>query len=737
MHNSQKLPHEGSAISNCIMFRASRNLLRRSSSLQRIDLLFETKYTIQVDQHYEHTFVGVNSASHISRSISSSSIRKGPLTLLARNKRPLYSRDAATSKPWHDPNFLSDAPAREKEEWLSALLGSSSETDIQAFELVIRSIATWKHGSAPKRAEHWMLRLRKTFPAAVEVEPEPSEGNKAEIASFLEGYLRCHLYTIQSWANADADDPIISVNRAEAWLSKAKLVAARAPVNLTQPIISECHNAFLDACSRGRASRTNRNSSEVHAAKAEAALEALIVQYKRLQGDSPVRPDTESFNFVMRSYTQCRKETNSATKCKELLDWMVKSEEKSQNPKSLTIRPNPKSYNLWLSALANVMRIKAKKSTNRNRRAQSGGSSQDDGTAEMQTLQQAVDHMRDLFQRGRLGVIENNIPYNILLSAWAGVSGTRHDAPMQAEKVFRTMVDLKENHNFPEVAPDAATYLPVIRAWAASGSKRAGERAEWWIGQQWKDYEPNGSEKLLPTTRTYAAAISAWSKAGNPQRAEELLLLYLERYDQLKVPQLQPNTEIYAALIQAWLNAVESKENGHEEQIKAYIRAVEWLESLIREESDSGPATRHDMFLNTLKAARHCAKNSPDVLETTSRVFNHLRNSRHHVQPVAYSCLLQVGLSALSNPADDFARTKFLTELVAVCRDDGFLSRTFVVSLTNGPIQKEGWNAYESARLSSVLFPNWPISPAWTRNLHKESDLPRAEDFQRTRFKFE
>ena len=728
------------------MFRASQHPLLRSSSLQRIAWRFgrNAKKLLKVDHQYLYAF-----GSQASRLSSSSSrdpldnARSMPLALLARNKRPLYSRDneyslATTSKPWHDPSFLSDAQPPEKEEWLAALLQSTGQPDVHAFALVLKSISTWKHGSAPKRAEHWMSRLSVALSAAVDEHTPPGilELTNADTSAFIEGYLRCHLYTIQAWANAEAEDPIISVNRAEAWLNKAKNVSTRVPAKDIQSLLTECHNAFLDICSKGRKSRTKRNASEIHASKAEATLRAMITQYKRLLGESPVRPNTESVNFVMRAINQCKKDTDIAIRCKDLLHWMEKSDEQSHNTSSklLVICPNPKSYNLWLNALASVARTKAKKCA-RKRRAPSVAL--DDGTEEMKVLQQAVDHMRDLFQRGRLGVIEDNIPYNILLSAWAGIAGvhSRH-APMQAEKIFNEMMDLAEHQNFPEVAPDAASYLQVIRAWATSGSERAGERASWWIDQQWSDYEKSDNENLMPTTHTYTTAINAWSKAGNPKRAEELLLQFLKRYEKLKVSQLEPNTEIYSAIIQAWLNAAESKENSQTDKVKALNRAAEWLEGLVRGESESGPATRHDIFLNTLKAARHCAKHSPDVLETASRVFNHLRNSSHYVQPVAYAYLLQIGLSALPEPENDLARTKFLTELVTVCCEDGFLSRSFVVSLTNGPIQREGWTAYESARISCILFPDWPTPPSWTRNVQKKLDLPRAEDFQRTRFKF-
>lgn len=666
------------------------------------------------------------------------------MALLARNKRPLYSRDnerslAASSKPWHDSGFLCDAKSPEKEEWLAALLQSSGHADIQAFELVLYSISTWKHGSAPKRAEHWMSRLRASLPTAVEDEQEGSlfktkKSNTIDIDTdssiFTNGYLRCHLYTIQAWANADAEDPIISVNRAEAWLNKAKAINPTVKSKEIQSILTECHNAFLEICSKGNTSKRKRNAAEIHAAKAEATLQAMVRQYKMLMDESPVRPNTESVNFVMRAINQCRKDTDIATRCKGLLDEMEKSDETK-----LVIRPNPKSYNLWLDALATVARTKAIKCVRAKR---TPGKSLDDGTKEMEELQQAVDHMKDLFQRGRLGVIEDNIPYNILLSAWAGIAGVQggHEAPMQVENLFWTMLDLKEHQHFHEAAPDAASYLQVIKAWAASGSERAGERASWWIDQQWSDFEKHDNEALMPTTHTYTTAINAWGKAGEPRRAEGLLLRFLEKYEKLKAPQLEPNTEVYAAIIKAWLNTAGSNAHSQQAKTEALQRAVEWLESLVQGENDSGPATRHDIFLSVLKVARRCAKLSPAVLDLASRVFSHLRNSSHFVQPVAYTHLLQVGLSALPGPEHDLTRTKFLTELVSVCCEDGFLSRSFVLSLTNGPLQRDGWTAYESARLSAVLFPDWPIPPSWTRNVQKESDLPSAEDFQRTRFKF-
>jgi len=238
----------------------------------------------------------------------------------------------------------------------------------------------------------------------------------------------------------------------------------------------------------------------------------------------------------------------------------------------------------------------------------------------------------------------------------------------------------------------------------------------------------------MPKTQTYELVIKAWGNAGQPDKAERLLFHLLERYEAKKAIQLQPTTELFASSVQTWLQAAEPAEEGVSGQVDAWKRAVQWLEYIVQQDNGSGPTSRHDLFLNVLKTARSCADNRQDVLEDASRTFDKLQNSRHHVDQMAYACLLEVGLRALPGPEHDEARSKFVTELVAKCRHDGLVSKRVVRVLTNGPLYRKGWTKHESDRLACALFPDWPLPPSWTRNLKRDEQLPSAKDLQRTIF---
>lgn len=164
-------------------------------------------------------------------------------------------------------------------------------------------------------------------------------------------------------------------------------------------------------------------------------------------------------------------------------------------------------------------------------------------------------------------------------------------------------------------------------------------------------------------------------------------------------------------------------------------RAFDWVEYLVKhyDNADSGPTTTHDAFLGILKAARKCASDRKDILNLASKTFQYLKESRHVVDPLAYSCLLQIVLQALSRPESDNARTEKVTQIVQDCCEDGLVSKGLVRALTNGPVYESGWTLSESEELTTTLFPDWPLPPSWTRNISNDAVLPTQSDFQRTK----
>jgi pentatricopeptide repeat protein len=267
--------------------------------------------------------------------------------------------------------------------------------------------------------------------------------------------------------------------------------------------------------------------------------------------------------------------------------------------------------------------------------------------------------------------------------------------------------------------------------------EHAGIKATWWLNKQWDDFRRLGGEQLMPTTSTYATVIRAFTRDCQPDRAEDILHELFERHEQMRTSQLEPTTEIFTLIIHAWLTAAESQGSDFFRKLKSLKRADEWLEHLNQQDEECGPTTSRDLFLSVLRAARNIAFDRPDILEIANRQFVNLRKSRHQMCHSAYAYLLQVGLRAMAGPEHDELRTDFVQLLVKECCDEGLVSRHVVRAISNDPFYEEGWTAHESAHMSSELFPDWPLPPAWTRNVKQDALLPTIDDFQRTRFKFD
>jgi hypothetical protein len=379
--------------------------------------------------------------------ISSKSYQRSTSDVLYKQDTPSFpSPDTEKPAPWHDKNFMSHASIEEKEEWLGSLLRQPVPiADAKAFLVVLKPLSESAKAGSARRAELWMSRME-----AVDL-----PGKRAQ-SSDVEAILECYLRTIQAWVTSVGEDIAVRVNRSEKVLEHAKKFSSGFPPSQVQPLLTYCYNAYLDACSKGSNNKKQRATVRSHTRKAESIFQNMLQQFAELGDKSPVIPNTESANYVLRAITRCRNDDDIADRAKIFLKDMENGFEQLHNQKAIVIQPNPKSYNMVLNSIATVAFLKARRSQNRKGK-------EDNGMKDMQDLQDSIDFMRQLFEKGRLGIIENNIPYNTLLTAWANLSGLQHyrAAPMQAEKVFYDMEDLRDHHDFQEVAPDATSYLQV------------------------------------------------------------------------------------------------------------------------------------------------------------------------------------------------------------------------------------------------------------------------------------
>jgi hypothetical protein len=629
-----------------------------------------------------------------------------------------------TKMEWHHPDFLSDATVHEKEAWLESMLNTHEKAvDAEAFLVVLKALASpiTRDAGAPQRAELWMHRLKDHYA--------------------LQPTAECYQAVIQTWANANKEKVMVTINRAERWLNEL-LEDSEAHPQRIQPTI-HCYNAFLDACTRGRSGNNKRNQGTVqrNAQTADAILRRLHSGYHHSGEQAPIVPNTESFNFVIRGWTRCKHDELVPTKVFSLLR-LMESYQRS-DPMNSNVRPNSKSYAMTMDALVSLAKLKAR------RCVQEGGFSHDtskNGIAELKEAETILTYMHDLHKAGVEGVVASRVPYNILITGWTGLAGFGHqDAPLKAEEVLRKMFSHKDNGS-TDAGPDRLSFekvrIParcilvpqasfvvvlclttffnplhqVMSAWAHSGHPNAGKRARWWLRKLWNDSELDANENLLPRTHTYNIAMEALGISEGALAAENLLLDLGDKYREERTENLCPNSESFAIVIRAWLQKAD-RDSDINERMDSLHRAVEWLSSLREVENENNLSTAPELFSGILRSARYCAKQRPEILELATNTLNDMRKSRHQVDYVSYSLLLQVGLEALSGPDEEEARSQFVETLFKDCCEDGLVSKLFVRALADSPVYETGWTLEACKELTNQLFDTWPLPYSWSRNL--------------------
>ena len=624
---------------------------------------------------------------------------------------------SSSTPEWHHPSFMEESPIEDKEAWLESVIQSDPRIDSAAYLVVLKHLAKSNESGSPQRAEEWMRRLE-------------SKAASQPSSPHLQPTVDCYNAVIKSWANS-REDASLSVIRTERWLSKIKKKPNEDGQHENVTANTDSYNAFLDGCSRGRDGRRRAANARNYAKKAQETLEFMISQNKLMGPESPVIPNTESFNYVLRAWTRCRGEPPVAYHVMDILKQMA--EYQRQDPENSPVFPNTQSYTMVMDAFAAAAGLKAT-------RCQQQGPSEDrhdptkNGLEEIEMVEDLLKYMHKLHEDGGLDyVMPNSVTYNVLISAWARLAGPLHpSAPLQAEKVLRKMIALREDIH-PEVAPNHLSYTKVMLAWANLGKGNAGKRAQWWLKKLYDEYEVTNDERLRPSLAAYNTVIKAWTRVGRPVNAEMLLVDLIRNEKSEKNPFLKPNSESFSMVIHSWLKAEASEQHPYQPE-EGCRRATQWLNELIRRENSGnyGVTTSPELFDCILKAASKCNNLGPDILEFSISIFEKYRESRHRVDFMAYVWVLQVGLNTLGTVEFNDTRSEFIRQLVEDCCADGLLSNLFVRALANGPVYFDGWTRDESARLVNEFFPDWPLPWDWSRNLPYQYHVPRQEDARRT-----
>jgi pentatricopeptide repeat protein len=209
--------------------------------------------------------------------------------------------------------------------------------------------------------------------------------------------------------------------------------------------------------------------------------------------------------------------------------------------------------------------------------------------AAVERAQGILEHI--LMEKDDLGGANNaTVLCNIVLAAWGRLGeGDR------AERLLKRI--LTQEHQ-----PDRLSFLAVLNAWNKSKRPEAPERASQLLDYMehlaltrvdlrpsveiyttvldtWAQRPDSGprvqtlleqleASTVRPSLRTYAAAIRAWGRSGDPDQAQAIVT----KLEQLGEPDLLPDTFTYTALIHAWAGAADAPQ-----QALALLRRMERL----------------------------------------------------------------------------------------------------------------------------------------------------------------
>jgi hypothetical protein len=614
----------------------------------------------------------------------------------------------------------------EKEARLGNLLDRNpGRVSTEDYLIVLRALAVSKIPDAPLRAERWIYRLEQhaaSFsPDKASVSTSSFFVNPISVKGVVIPTSECYQRVIEAWGGAISEDAARVVTRAERWLWKN----IDSQSQIARPNTA-CFNAFLNVCTTGRALKNTYAGSNLireHAQKAENVVRYMVAMRRKEGPECLMAPTIESFNLVLRGWTRCRKSIDIAERTMDALN-LLEQYQLSVDP---NVRPDLKSYGMAMDAINVRAKLKVKRTRGPMGKANRNNPSEN-GIEEVQLLTNMIDFLHEKKKSNDMYLAPNTYSYNILLSCWSNAAFLHEHAPSETEKILRQMTLFKEQ-GMDGIEPDTTSYLMVIRAWANSNRPNCGQRAAWLLSKQWSDYRFSGNESLKPTVDTYNTLIRIWIGQMDPLQAEKLLSELVLFGDEDKSGKLRPNSESFALVIKAWLAVAEKGSDA------ALITAAKWIFLVEeREKAESGILSSGELFTLFFGAARKCAKSSVQILDITMEVFERLRNSRHIMDCLHYSRLLQIGIQVLSREEANQVRTSFIEHVISGCKEAGLVSSPLIYTLSNGTIYPSGWTADESQRVLAEYFPQWPLPSAWTRNVKPENMLPKESDRWRRDF---
>ena len=203
------------------------------------------------------------------------------------------------------------------------------------------------------------------------------------------------------------------------------------------------------------------------------------------------------------------------------------------------------------------------------------------------------------------GSYPDTVTYTNAINAWAQ-SGDR-EAGNKAESLLRQCSQVQTELG---VTPNYMMYSAVINAWSKSRHPAAAKRVTALL-QAMEDAYAQGDASVCPSVVTYASVIDAWARSGGreaPQQAERLL----ENMKDLSAAgraDLAPNAIVYSTVINVWSKSTDRKAPDRamsllEEAITRKVENTVCYNAVLAAFARHGDSSRALSLLNDMKRCR-------------------------------------------------------------------------------------------------------------------------------------
>jgi len=260
-----------------------------------------------------------------------------------------------------------------------------------------------------------------------------------------------------------------------------------------------------------------------------------------------VHPDAGSYTCIMQAVTASvdsqssrrQENLNRLRFVDALLDRLVKESERD-----FSIQPNVTSFATVMNAWAHIGCKTHGSGTIHKKK--------NDASSSSEKVEELLQRMETLHHEGLPNLEPNVVIYNILLHAWA-----KEGKIKKIEDTLQRMIHLE----IPGVSPDPVSYSTLLSAYSKVGTPEAALKADSLLHQMLELYN-HGMESAKPNIISFTNVVQCYAQLGNGEKAEEWLGRLKDLYHNMITttnvnsdhlhPDWKPDVGIYNAVIQAW-----------------------------------------------------------------------------------------------------------------------------------------------------------------------------------------